>query len=104
MKSLFNFSIISLVLITSNSTSAREIVYIENLASQLEGETLSQLLQERLGLPSRFIKVISKKSNCQKNQEAILHVCLKKDGEMEIMKRNQDILDNLRTSFLETGD
>jgi hypothetical protein len=83
---------------------ARDIVVIDNLASSIEGQTLTQLIQSKVGIPKKFIKLINGASECSKKSDAILQVCLLKNGEIEIIKKNDDVLENLKSSFFMAGD
>lgn len=99
MKFLLSSSLFFIILIFPPQALAREIVLIENLASRLEGETLAQLIQKKLGLPKNYISVLTAPSKCTKQREAILHICLLPNGDMEIIKKNEDVLENLKNAF-----
>ena len=99
MKFLLSSSLFFSMIINPTHIQAREIVIIENLASRLEGETLAQLIQKRLGLPKNYISVLTGPSKCTKQREAILHICLLSNGDIEIIKKNEEVLENLKNVF-----
>ena len=104
MKFLIIFSFFLLLSSIPRHLLARDIVIIENFASPLEGETLVNLIHQNLGIPKKFINLYKGVLNCSKRRDAILHICLTAKGEMDIVKKNDDVLENLKNSFLTTGE
>lgn len=89
---------ISIMIILTGSLHARDIILIENLTTQAEGEALVGILQKQFSIPRRFITLKSKKA-CQKNTEAIMHLCLRINSELEIVKMNKFVVEETLAAF-----
>ena len=89
---------ISIISILSGSLYARDIILIENLATQAEGEALISILQKQFSIPRRLITLKNKKV-CQKNTEAIMHLCLRINSELEIVKMNKFVVEETLAAF-----
>jgi hypothetical protein len=91
---------ISIMIILAGPLHARDIILIENLASQAEGEALVGILQKQFSIPRRLITLKNKKV-CQKNTEAIMHLCLKINSDLEIVKMNKFVVEETLAAFMD---
>lgn len=82
---------------------ARDIIVIENQASIAEGELVKKILNKKFHLPNELIELRMTKLACEKNPEAIIHLCIEKNGELKIAKINQYVVKNSLGSFLNQG-
>ena len=98
MKFLFKI-IITYSLITS--ANARDVILLENLATPADGEMVLNILLIKFNLPRRLI-TFKNKSSCQKTSEAIMQLCLKANGELEIVKMNKFVVEETLGAFLES--
>jgi hypothetical protein len=94
---IVSFFILLLNLLTSG-LYARDIILVENLGPPAGGELLLKILQEKFNIPRKLIHYKMKQS-CEKNSEAIMQLCLKADGEMEIMKMNKYVVEQTLGAF-----
>ena len=107
MKSIYKILIMSFLLIAPR-LYAREIVLIENRATTQEGELLKMILMTKFHLPHELITLINTPSPCDFKSDAIIHLCLEANGELNIVKMNQYVVKNSLGIFLnqteEKGD
>lgn len=80
----------------------RDIILVENLASLEEGRMLMRIIEEKFNIPLSIV-TFQARSDCSKNNEAIMHLCLQKNGELEIVKINRFVVKNSLSAFSE-GD
>ncbi|MBC7714891.1 MAG: hypothetical protein H7177_16205 [Rhizobacter sp.] len=99
----------SLLIITTftflltTTTHARDIILVENLGTQESGQTLLKILQKKFNIPRKLIHYMNKQT-CEKNSDAIMQLCLKADGEMEIVKINKYVMEQTMGVFLESEE
>ncbi len=79
---------------------ARDIILVENLASNEEGRMLIKIIGEKFSIPNSIVTYQSK-TECSTNTEAIMHLCLQKNGELEIVKINRFVVKNSLSAFFE---
>jgi hypothetical protein len=91
--------IFSLIFFVSLQSYARDVILIENEASADEGILLRKILMEKFHFPQELITT-REKTLCTVKSEAIIHLCLKRDGELEIKKVNQYVVKNSLGVFL----
>ena len=101
MKSIYRiFTIICfLVLITPHAMS-REVILIENLATLAEGELLADILVKKFKLPRELITIKNTNLPCEARSEAIIHLCLEANGELQVKRMNQYVVKNSLGVFL----
>ncbi len=80
------------------SAWGREIILVENLASPEEGQLLMRIIEDKFNIPLSIVS-FQVKSECSKNNEAIMHLCLQKNGELEIVKINKFVVKNSLSVF-----
>lgn len=97
----FHFNIFICIFITS-SLYARDVILIENKASPEEGKLLIKILQEKFNIPGQLITYKNIHNPCTQNSDAIMHLCLLENGEMEIIKMNRSVVENTLGAFGET--
>lgn len=102
MKSLFKSLLISLVAI--NASFARDIILIENQASVDEGKLLIRILEEKFNIPRKLISYKRISGHCKTTSDAIMQLCLKNNGELEVIKVDRFVVENSIGVFLEMGD
>lgn len=100
MKSIFSL----LLLLTALSSGARDIILIENGATLAEGQLLSQILVKKFNLPVELITLRNTNLGCELKSEAIIHLCLRPDGELEIRKMNQYVVRNSLGVFMNQNE
>lgn len=93
----------SLITLSLNPLHARDIILLENLGTNAEGEVVLNILQKKFNLPRRLI-TYKNKNSCNKNSEAIMHLCLKANGELDIVKMNKFVVEETLGVFLETEE
>lgn len=101
MKWFYKFLI--LAIFTSHSY-ARDIILVENQASAEEGKLLMKILQEKFNIPTKLITYKKPENGCAKKSDAIMQLCMKKDGELEIVKLNRQVVERAFGVFRETEE
>lgn len=108
MKSIFSailFIQLGCLPIFSTQTYARDIILIENLATNAEGELLQNILVKKFKLPAELITLKNTNAQCELRSDAIIHLCLLRSGELEVRKMNQYVVKNSLGVFLnQTGE
>ena len=102
MKSHFKNVIACALLTFSTNAFCREVILIENQADENSGQMLLKILQEKFNIPRKLITYRNVNKECMKNSEAIMQLCLKADGEMDIVKINKFVIEKTFRVFLET--
>lgn len=104
MKSHFKYFLIAIALACSIKAYSRDVILIENMGSAESGQMLLQIIQKKFNIPRKLITYKSVIKECMKTSEAIMQLCLKSDGEMEIVKINKFVIENTFRIFLETEE
>lgn len=81
---------------------AREIILIENLTDPIHGKTLISILNQKYQLPQKLITYNLQKDQCTKGSDAILHLCIKRNGDIDVLKYEQKVLEKMLSVFLES--
>lgn len=81
---------------------AREIILIENLADPIEGKTLISILNQKYQFPQKLITYNLLKGQCTKGSDAILHLCIKRNGDIDVLKYEKKVLEKMLNVFLES--
>ncbi|NOT79839.1 MAG: hypothetical protein HOP07_12665 [Bacteriovoracaceae bacterium] len=81
---------------------AREIILIDNLADPVHGKTLISILNRKYQLPQKLITYNLHKDQCTKGSDAILHLCIKRNGDIDVLKYEQKVLEKMLSVFLES--
>lgn len=89
-----------LILTLSASALSRDIILVENLASKEEGQLLVRIMETKFNIPKNLVTYQIKKQ-CSGKTEAIMHLCLKEDGELEIIKVNRFVVKNSLSAFFD---
>ena len=79
---------------------AREIILIENLASSSQGLMLKNILMKKFHLPEELICLKNIRGSCEIKTDAIIHLCLKENGELDVKKIDQYVVGNSLSVFL----
>lgn len=77
---------------------SRDIILVENLASKEEGQVLMNIIASKFKIPKNLVSYL-KTNKCSVKTEAIMHLCLKQDGELEIVKVNRFVVKNSLSAF-----
>lgn len=93
------FSLIALMLV-SECSFARDIILVENEASLSEGQMLLQIMEKKFNVPKTLVTYQPIKT-CSRPTDAIMHLCLKADGNLEILKVNRFVMKNSFGAFFE---
>jgi hypothetical protein len=101
MKSIFKSILLIAIITLSSITHARDVILLENLATSSEGQVVLKLIQEKFKIPRKLITYRSINNECVKNSEAIMQLCLKSNGELEVVKVNKFAVENSLRVFLE---
>lgn len=99
MKYQYKFVILILCYFCIRTAYSREIILIENMATHQEGQNLELILTNKFNIPKELIELRQNIKNCQLHTDAVLHLCLKKDGDLEIRKINEFIVKNSLSIF-----
>lgn len=83
---------------------ARDIILIENQASLEEGQLLKKILNKNFRLPLELITIKNINQDCENKTDAIVHLCLLKNGELEIKKINHYVVKNSLSVFADDGE
>jgi hypothetical protein len=94
--------LITLPLIT-NITHARDVILIENLSTEDSGTLLLKILEEKFNIPKQLI-AYRRQLTCSKNSEAIIQLCMRADGELDIIKMDKFIVQNSLSVFFDKGE
>lgn len=101
MKSIFRTTLLITTISLSNNAHARDVILVENLASHNEGEMLLKIIQDKFKIPKKLITYRMVASECSKHAEAIMQLCLKSNGELEVVKVNKFAVENSLRVFSE---
>jgi hypothetical protein len=95
MKLIFKF-ILPFCLATTivRTVYSREVILIENRSSKTDGELLRKILVKKFNLPIELIVLRNIGTDCELHTESIIHLCLDKNGNLEIRKFNKYIVEN----------
>lgn len=104
MKSHFKYLLIATALACSTKVFSRDVILIENQGSEESGQMLLKIIQNKFNIPRKLIAYRSVKKDCMKTSEAIMQLCLKADGEMDIVKINKFVVENTFRVFLESEE
>lgn len=108
MKFLFNLlpALIFLLIFLCRIESAqgRDVILVENLANKESGELLLKVLEEKFNIPKQLITYKSEVTECMQKTEAILQLCMRADGELDIVKIDRFIVQNSLSVFFEKGE
>jgi hypothetical protein len=99
MKLFSKFALI-FFLIQSSITFARDIVLIENQSSKEEGEIVKKILNQKYKIPEELIKLKDIESKCTNNTEAIIHLCIDRNGELNVERMNKFVVKNALEFFM----
>jgi len=99
MKSLFSFTIFFLFAVPSNLYAAREIVLIEYSGDKKSIEIVRKVLREQFDFPESFITHRKIKGACTLNNQTIIHLCVQKNDEVQIVFTNEYVLKNMLGEF-----
>jgi hypothetical protein len=96
----FIFSIIVLTLLSSAKAFCRDIIFIENQSNHQDGEVVVKILTQKFHLPSELITLRDINGPCEKRSEAIIHLCIDQEGELQIEKMNHYVVRNSLEVFM----
>jgi hypothetical protein len=80
---------------------ARDIIIIEHIQNNETAQLVKKILMNKFQLPDRLITINLKTETCSIQNEAILHLCVLKNGELEIKKINKYVLKTAFNVFLD---
>lgn len=100
MKLIYKSFMLCFLLLLSPRLWSRDIVLIENQATSSEGELLKKILTKKYHIPRELITLRNTTSACEKKSEAIIHLCLGANGELQVEKMNQFVVKNSLGVFL----
>lgn len=98
MKRISNFLAVYVFILSINFASARDIILIENLATSEEAALLIKIITEKFHIPRNMIS-LKTPLQCSKPNEAIMHLCLKQDGVLDVMQVNRFVVKNSLSAF-----
>lgn len=101
MKLIFKIFIILTTQAMFMKIQAREVILLENLGTHAEGTQALKILQEKFNIPRGLITYRNINGECIKNSEAIMQLCLKASGELDVVKVNRYAVENSLRVFLE---
>lgn len=88
----------------SQITWGREIIIIEHIQNNETASMLKNILVTKFQLPEALIKIRSQVDACSIQTDAILHLCVQKDGELEIKKINKYVLKSAFNIFFDLNE
>ena len=101
MKSHFKSILFMILILNLRIAYSRDVILIENLAGHEDGQILLKIIQQKFNIPKKLITYRRIKTECRKNSDAIMHLCLRADGEMDIMKINKFVIEETFRIFTE---
>jgi hypothetical protein len=99
MKLIFSALLTSLLI--SQNLAAREIILIEHLDNSEVAKIVKNILITKFQMPDQLIQISAQENTCSEHTEAILHLCILKNGELEIKKINRYVLKTAFNIFLD---
>lgn len=100
MKLTFNIVLFA-VLAFSQAARAREIIVIEHIQNNETASMVKNILIKKFQLPASLIKIYGLTNNCSEKSDAIVQLCVLKNGELEIKKINRYVLKSAFNIFLD---
>lgn len=98
----FLFKILLITFSTSfNRGYARDIIVLENMADRASGDLVIKILEGKFNIPKQLISY--RNSECSKSTEAILQLCMRSNGELDIVKIDRFIMKNSFGVFFGNG-
>ncbi len=97
-KTLFFSSLASFTMLPI--ANSRDVILVENRASNQEGQLLLKILTKKFNIPEELITLKNINSFCEKKTEAIIHLCLQEDGELNVFKMNRFVVQNSLGAFI----
>lgn len=94
-------SVFSIFILCSASAFGRDVILIENKGTIEDAQIVIKILQEKFNIPRKLITLKNITSECSKASDAIMQLCVKADGEMDIVKVNKFVVENTLRVFLE---
>ncbi len=85
--------------ISTQSLLAREVILLENLADEETGKIVMKILEEKFNVPRQLITYRKPAEGCAKKSEAVLQLCLKTNGELDIVKVDRFVMENSFSAF-----
>jgi hypothetical protein len=80
---------------------ARDIIVLENMADKSSGDLVIKILEEKFNIPRQLIAY--RNSECSKSSEAILQLCMRANGELDIVKVDRFVMKNSFGVFFGNG-
>ena len=102
MKLIFSI-LFSFYLFTGRSLG-RDIVVIEHIQNSETAKIVKNILINKFQLPEILIQTSSQNDACTVHSDAILHLCILKNGELEIKKINNYILKSAFNIFFDQNE
>jgi hypothetical protein len=93
--------IFSLIFLLSQTVWSRDIIVIDHIQNNQTALLVKKILITKFQIPEKLIQINRQNLACDESKDAILHLCVDKDGNMEIKKINKYILKNAFNVFLD---
>ncbi len=100
MKLIYSAITLCYLILISPRAMSREVILIENLATTAEGELLTNILVKKFNIPRELITLKNTNGPCEAKSEAIVHLCLDAEGELQIRRINHYVVKNSLGVFL----
>lgn len=104
MKLIFRTLLFLSFLLGGCEVKSREVILIENIGADEVGKLLESILIKKFNLPRELISLRNKSLHCSVNKDAIIHLCLLANGELEIKKINHYVVKNSLGVFLNQAE
>lgn len=104
MKLIFKNLLCCYLILIAPKIFSRDIILIENMATSDEGILLKSILIKKFHLPEELITLKNIISDCEIRTDAIIHLCIKADGELHVKKINQYVVRRSLGGFLNQAD
>ena len=96
MKLIYSLSL----LIISFNTYSRDIIVIENVASDDLGILVQSILINKFNLPKELITLKQNQKHCSEHSDAVVSLCINSNEDLEIKKMNSFIVKNSLGVFI----
>lgn len=95
------FKILVFLLFMSGMAHARDIIIIDHIHNLAVAKTVHALLINKFNMPKAFIRINESETQCQRSKESIMHLCVKENGDLDVINLNNYLLKSSFNIFLE---
>lgn len=85
-----------LFLLSSNAFAlwARDIILIQHIENNPKAQEVRSLLLNDFNIPDALISIDEVSKECRQRQSAVIQFCIDREGEVYVVKKNQEVINN----------